>query len=1259
MDICLNCNQQFGVFTSIDSPNDLNQIEGSPAIAEATTTVKIKTFNNKIVLPFILKCSESHRICHSCIIKNDKQKVKCPRCNIKSNLPEVKLDSASFLLNLKQNNKSILQVERTVNELLTQHQSEENKKQIKETISRFISRCCHCETKENYAEIYCATCETIICRSCLQKHSGHKLLPLGKVDFEKLSCHYHKNAKAEMFCAKEKRFICTRCLGPDGHIRHKYFIFYDSKIIKSKLMEMELLCSKLKIKNIQEQALLNETIKFVSKSDKSDDFQKTREISKKSYYVKASSIVQPNNLEDSLLVQPAIVVNEKNFIVTPQLSPIPKSNESNSTDIRQRLQPPKRLSDKTKVRQEVEHNLPKPAPCPKKADENNNPKYELFNANEFNDKGPIEFKLCKFASPGEIWLVPGLRVKLMDKMNAKHKRFESQLLYNEEEAQNIPLGEMIGYKNDKSDLIYRARILNKIECEDGSLLFDVDGVDNCKRLTIKSDRLRKLIKDFIDIPDLKIKCSLYNLKPYGDENNCLENEWNNLSSLIAKKWFADHQNYISLKIISQIENEYKVDFVVEWPLDSKAITVAGLYNLSPSYLSDMLVKYKLAVRETNEEFSFFKRSLKQPHFIPMMALNPGDQVKATISCFNTLNGFYLKLNYEDDPEDQLSKRLYQQINHEYQSNSYNYSIIAPEENLPVAAQYHDKNWYRAEITKIYPLEAKVDVFFVDYGESYTLDCSQVCYLKYDFLVSEVSTFKCRLFGIEFPNESSYESANEHVHQIMNDLVGSENKIVDLIVKNVLQEEKTKIYEVVLRYRTAGKLENLNVMLTKLGFAECTNLSIYDGEKEIPKTKDKHILQRVRRATKLEKSAQKVAFYSAKVQNFKPDNAVLCKVLSADSPDELWVQDVVDSDQIYEKFHSNLNHHYISLTSAENFTKSPVTFNVGDLCVMKKANRDEFHRVQVTEKSDNKYKLICVDIGQYEIADELNLFELEKDYAQPGFMAKQCFISGIMPTGTSDGQWSSLANEFTSSSLKDQYVYVVFLATNDQKHEVCIYVSASRKLAMNSEPSDAKYVKFSDVLNTEGLALISGKNKTIDKLITESNLLSKCGKVCTGCYGYPDLPQKVYKNFQNNFQVFYDCLVTEVGHTNNRYYVWAMFPTMVNSLDSCRQMSDTFEIFYTKNSPNFSLDYLMSALKGSRCEACVCRVESAWYRGEILSHVARDSENNGNFMVRLIDTGRCEIIDVKSIFKPLEKFIEVDRLVYQINLETDEIALDNQ
>ena len=27
-----------------------------------------------------------------------------------------------------------------------------------------------------------------------------------------------------MFCANEKKFICTRCLSPDGHIRHKYFV---------------------------------------------------------------------------------------------------------------------------------------------------------------------------------------------------------------------------------------------------------------------------------------------------------------------------------------------------------------------------------------------------------------------------------------------------------------------------------------------------------------------------------------------------------------------------------------------------------------------------------------------------------------------------------------------------------------------------------------------------------------------------------------------------------------------------------------------------------------------------------------------------------------------------------------------------------------------------------------------------------------------------------------------------------------------------
>ncbi|RMZ93749.1 hypothetical protein BpHYR1_035974 [Brachionus plicatilis] len=73
----------------------------------------------------------------------------------------------------------------------------------------------------------------------------------------------------------------------------------------------------------------------------------------------------------------------------------------------------------------------------------------------------------------------------------------------------------------------------------------------------------------------------------------------------------------------QIDTEYKVDFVDKWSLDYKAIIVAGSYNLNPSYPS------------------FFRRSLKQPYFIPMMELNPDNQVKvkATISCFK-LNGFY-------------------------------------------------------------------------------------------------------------------------------------------------------------------------------------------------------------------------------------------------------------------------------------------------------------------------------------------------------------------------------------------------------------------------------------------------------------------------------------------------------------------------------------------------------------------------------------------------------------------------------------------
>lgn len=311
-----------------------------------------------------------------------------------------------------------------------------------------------------------------------------------------------------------------------------------NSIIDSMLVEIRLMLSNSDYKII-----------CVSSEEKSLELESLL----KYYYKIASSIVEPDNIKICLNDEKPCILEDKilqnlDYLQTPQSSPIQKSNESNGAQIRQKLLPPKRLLKKPKEFKESCINSLKPITTNKISDENNNLKYELFTENEFNEQDRIQFRLCKFISPEEIWLVPGLRVKILDKMVSKHKKFESQLILSEEEAQNLSIGELVGYKSEKHDHIYRAEIMEKILDEDGSTWFDVHGIDNCKKLRIKFDRLRKLIKDYKDIPKLKIKCSLNNLKPCISENDTSENKWPSKINSVAKKWLIDHQANISLKV---------------------------------------------------------------------------------------------------------------------------------------------------------------------------------------------------------------------------------------------------------------------------------------------------------------------------------------------------------------------------------------------------------------------------------------------------------------------------------------------------------------------------------------------------------------------------------------------------------------------------------------------------------------------------------------------------------------------------------------
>ena len=278
------------------------------------------------------------------------------------------------------------------------------------------------------------------------------------------------------------------------------------------------------------------------------------------------------------------------------------------------------------------------------------------------------------------------------------------------------------------------------------------------------------------------------------------------------------------------------------------------------------------------------------------------------------------------------------------------------------------------------------------------------YLEERFLIAEVSTFKCSLYGIEFKDEENYNKAFEYVTETIKPHMSSKDKIEATIkrfhsgnVKNCVTD--TWVYEIILRYPIDGYLTNINVMLTKLGFAICKDVAIFQGESEAKKFA--LFPKKSVTPSKLEYKAQ--AFISSlpnpesTCNRQAPTNSIQCKVTNALTPNEIWVQLCVHSDDHYEAFQKILSEKYKTQESIiKNWEKN-------DVCVFKESSTG-FFRAKITEKLKNgKYKILCLDDGGYHTnIVETKLFNLIDEFKNTEYFAKKCSLIGVLPMGSNNG-----------------------------------------------------------------------------------------------------------------------------------------------------------------------------------------------------------------------------------------------------------------
>lgn len=131
----------------------------------------------------------------------------------------------------------------------------------------------------------------------------------------------------------------------------------------------------------------------------------------------------------------------------------------------------------------------------------------------------------------------------------------------------------------------------------------------------------------------------------------------------------------------------------------------------------------------------------------------------------------------------------------------------------------------------------------------------------------------------------------------------------------------------MRVPMDNRLTNINVMLTKMGLAECVDKAIYDGEgtaesaapivldrpliapnPAVPKAAmSRYALQQhaAPEQIKLLRDVCSVLGQPNKAHSERPHSSVVCRVTCALSPYEIWLQDIVDVDAWYQRFQNEL------------------------------------------------------------------------------------------------------------------------------------------------------------------------------------------------------------------------------------------------------------------------------------------------------------------------------------------------------------------
>ncbi|KAF6736623.1 Tudor domain-containing protein 6 [Oryzias melastigma] len=465
-----------------------------------------------------------------------------------------------------------------------------------------------------------------------------------------------------------------------------------------------------------------------------------------------------------------------------------------------------------------------------------------------------------------------------------------------------------------------------------------------------------------------------------------------------KRWSPMAQEYLKsftgksvAAHVQEVLVSHKI-FLLHIPAISRQMYEMGFaMELSPPlFLNHVLMTLKSpsgaeAPLETQQLFIGAGGGQQNPELFMYLELSVENREVVTVTEVISPKQIFCQLKIFSKELKRLSEKLTQRCEGRRVS-----CILYPEMiGCPFATKGNDGQWYRSVVQQLFPTNALVEVFNVDYGTKQFVPVENIRELPSEFFRLPVFTYSCSLLGIT-DKGSGWEASQI---QFLRSLLLHKTLSAHFEYYNVSEG----VYSVTLY---GDHNTNLNQLF---GSRECCLL---EGDEVVAR----YSIQSVA-SPKQHLTPETTMFLHGQVarengdecllsENLPPNSSHSAVVYHIISPSEFWIQT--------ETYRKELD---------ELLDKSTT-------CT--KAKDNEFYRASVCEVGNAKVKVFFIDYGNTEVVDRSDIRSLLPEFKELPQLALKCSLASV---GPKEGRWNDAATEFFTKVVTDKVLNVCVKVKN--------------------------------------------------------------------------------------------------------------------------------------------------------------------------------------------------------------------------------------